>query len=63
MICKCCGGSGKYRQPNNPDKFDELVDVELEKGYFVNEVMAREKAYKRVGFTVVDCPFCKKKEE
>jgi len=42
--------------------FDRLVDNEMEKAYFVNYAMAEEKAYKKVGYTIIDCPYCKKIE-
>lgn len=60
MNCDYCNGTGKYKKPNDQERFDELVDVEMEKGYHVNYVIAMEQAYKKVGYTIVDCPFCKK---
>lgn len=61
MSCNYCKDTKKYKKPNDQKKFDELVDIEMEKGYFVNLAMAEEKAYKAVGFTIVDCPICVKK--
>lgn len=61
MNCKYCNGTGKYKKPNDEKKFDEIIDREIDKGYFVNIEDAKEIAYKQVGYTVVDCPFCKSK--
>lgn len=63
MKCIFCNGTGKYKQPNDQEKFDNLVDCEMEKGYFVNLEMAEEKAYKAVGYTVIDCPYCQGSQE
>lgn len=60
MECRHCNDTGKYKEPKNKELFDALVDTEMEKAYFVNYAMAEEKAYKEAGYTVVDCPFCKK---
>lgn len=56
--CRYCNGTGKYKKPNNMERFDRLVDIEMEKGYQVNYAMAEEKAYKNVGYMIIDCPFC-----
>lgn len=45
--------------PKDKEKFDRLVDTEMEKAYSVNYDMAEEKAYKKVGYTLIDCPYCK----
>ena len=58
MKCSYCGGTGKYKKPNDQTEFDRLVDREMEKAYFVNYAMAEEKAYKEVGYTLIDCPYC-----
>ncbi|MBQ4569384.1 MAG: hypothetical protein IJA62_04960 [Ruminococcus sp.] len=58
MKCKHCNDTGKYKQPNNEEKFERLVDREMEKAYFVNYAMAEEKAYKEVGYTLIECPYC-----
>ena len=59
MKCRYCNGTGKYKEPKNQEKFDRLVDAEMQKGYFVNYAMAEEQAYKEVGFNLIDCPYCK----
>ena len=59
MKCPYCKGTGKYKKPNDQKKFDNLIDIEMEKAYFVNYDMAEEKAYKEVGYTLIDCPYCK----
>lgn len=59
MKCRYCNDTGKYRKPKNQEKFDSLVDCEMEKAYFVNYDMAEKKAYKEVGYTLIDCPYCK----
>ena len=58
MKCTHCKDTRKYKQPNNKERFEKLIDIEMEKSYFVNYDMAEEKAYKEVGFTIIDCPFC-----
>lgn len=63
MNCPYCGGSGKIKKPNNQVEFDRLVESKMEKAYFVNYYMAEEKAYKEVGYTLVDCPHCCKQKE
>jgi len=56
--CGLCGGLGKCREPTNKEKFNELVDWEMDKAYMVNHKMAEEKAYEKVGFIWIDCPRC-----
>ena len=60
MKCSYCKDTGKYKKPNNKELFDRLIDTEMEKAYFVNYDMAEEMAYKKVGYTLIDCPYCKK---
>ena len=60
MKCNYCNGTGKYKEPKDKELFDKLVDNEMEKAYFVNYAMAEEKAYKEVGYTIIDCPYCKR---
>ncbi len=60
MKCDHCKDTGKYKEPKNKELFNQIVDTEMEKAYFVNGAMAVEKAYKEVGYTLVDCPYCKK---
>lgn len=61
MNCRYCKDTGKYKEPKDKERFERLVDCEMEKGYFVNYEMAEEKAYKEVGYTLIDCPYCDKK--
>ena len=58
--CHYCKNTGKYKKPNDQERFDRLVDAEMEKAYFVNYAIAEEKAYNTVGYTTIDCPFCQK---
>lgn len=60
MECIYCKDTGKYKMPKNKEKFDELIDIEMEKGYMVNYAMAEKIAYKKVGYDIIDCPYCKK---
>ena len=60
MKCIHCKDTGKYKEPKNKKLFDQLVDAEMDKSYFVSYAMAEEKAYKEVGYTLIDCPYCKK---
>lgn len=61
MSCIYCDGTGKYKKPNGQERFERIIDTEMDKGYFVNAIMAQEKAYKEVGYTIIDCPYCNKK--
>lgn len=63
MNCRYCKDTGKYKQPNNVERFERLVDIEMEKAYFVNYEIAEEKAYNAVGYTVIDCPYCANNEK
>lgn len=63
MKCMYCNGTGKYKMPNDQAMFDKIVDSEMEKGDFVSYSMAEEKAYKKVGYTLIDCPYCHKSNE
>jgi len=60
MKCIHCKDTGKYKEPKNKKFFDQLVDTEMDKSYFINYAMAEEKAYEEVGYTLIDCPYCKK---
>ena len=60
MECVHCRDTGKYKKPKDKEKFDRLVDTEMDKAYMVNYAMAEEKAYKEVGYDLIDCPYCKK---
>lgn len=58
MKCIHCNDTKKYKLPDDQEKFDKLVEREMDKGYFVNYEMAIDIAYKKVGYTVIDCPYC-----
>lgn len=58
MNCIYCKDTGKYKKPNDIKEFDRLVELEMFKGDFVNQSMAEKKAYQKVGFTTIDCPYC-----
>lgn len=47
MKCSHCKDTKKYKKPNNQERFDRIVDTEMEKGYFVNYEMAEEMHTKR----------------
>lgn len=61
MSCSYCKGTGKIKKPNDEERFDRLVDAEMDKGYFVNYDMASETVLKKIGYTLIDCPHCKDK--
>ena len=42
-----CKDTKKYKKPNNQERFDRIVDTEMEKGYFVKYEMSEEKAYNK----------------
>lgn len=58
MKCKYCNDTGKYKKPKNQEKFDYLCDHLTETDGFCSPSMAEEKAYKKVGYTLIDCPHC-----
>ena len=58
MKCPHCKGTGKYKEPKDKSRFEYLVDREMDLSYMVNYAMAEEKAYKEVGYNIIDCPFC-----
>ena len=35
MKCRYCKDTGKYRQPKDVERFERLVDIEMEKAYHV----------------------------
>ncbi len=57
--CRYCSDTGKYKQPNDQEKFEDYIEREMDKAYHVNRFMAEEKAYKKFGYTLIDCPYCK----
>ena len=61
MSCRHCKDTGKYKKPDNEKQFERIIEVEMEKAYFINYDVAEEKAYKKVGYTIVECPYCKSK--
>ena len=63
MKCIHCKDTGKYKLPKDQERFDRLVDIEMDKAYFVNYEIAEKEAYKKVGYTIIDCPYCQGKTE
>ena len=60
MKCPYCKGTGKYKKPNNEEEFEKLVDRELDKPYYVNRIIAENRIFQIVDYTVIDCPYCDK---
>lgn len=60
MKCKYCNDTGKYKKPNDQAKFDYLCDHLTETNGFCSQSMAETEAYKKVGYTLIDCPYCNK---
>lgn len=58
MKCEYCKDKRKLKKPNNQKDFEYWYDHFLE-GDFCSPSMAEEKAYKKVGYTWIDCPHCK----
>ncbi len=56
--CFYCEGTGKYKKPNDEEKFDKLFDLYADKAYFISMGEAREKALAEVGYTEIVCPNC-----
>lgn len=55
--CTFCGGTGKYKEPNNVEEFDIEFD-RLDKPGFLSLNEAREKALLKTGYTLITCPNC-----
>ena len=63
MTCQYCNGTGKYKKPNDKEKFDSFVELEMDKAYFVSYEMAIKKAYDKIGYEEIDCPHCSNVEK
>ena len=63
MKCQYCKDTKKIKKPLDQEKFDEYIDREMNKGYFVNAIIAEERAFKALGFQLVDCPYCTEKKD
>lgn len=58
MICPNCRGTGKIEKPQDQEKFDRLVEIEMDKAYFVSYDIAMKRVAGKVPFITVDCPKC-----
>lgn len=58
MICEYCKGTGQYKDVVDKERFEDLVDREMDKAYTVNRIMAEEKVLKKVQYKTVTCPHC-----
>ncbi len=61
--CFYCEGTGKIKKPNDEERFERIVDCEMQKGDFISYDMAEKKAYNIVGYTEIDCPYCNENKE
>ncbi len=63
MKCFYCNDTRKIKVPREEDKeeFEKLVDLEVDKGYTVNRIMAERKIIKKFNYLTIDCPYCKNK--
>lgn len=59
MKCSYCEGTGKFKKPNNDEEYSRRFDYYADKAYFISMGEAREKALDDVGYTLIDCPYCK----
>lgn len=57
--CSYCEGTGKFKKPNDEEKYNARFDYHADKAYFISMGEAREKALADVGYTVIECPMCK----
>lgn len=60
MACDYCGGTGKCINPADKEKFDNLVDREIDKGDFVSIEMAEKRVINKHRYFLIDCPYCHK---
>lgn len=58
MKCSYCDDTGKFKKPNDEKEYERLFDIYSDKACFVSMGEAREKALNRVGYTLIDCPYC-----
>lgn len=57
MECTLCDGTGKYLQPKDEKKYDEVYDIYDAQGSFTHQE-CRDKALKKVGYDEIECPKC-----
>ncbi|MBO5484328.1 MAG: hypothetical protein J5979_03845 [Lachnospiraceae bacterium] len=55
--CSWCDGIGKFKQPNDEEKYSDAFDKYDAQGIF-NMEECRAKALKEVGYTLVKCSHC-----
>lgn len=58
--CILCDDTGKYKEPNDNEKFDRYFDLYDDHGFGSDE--AYTKAINEVGYTIVPCSCQKGKE-
>lgn len=56
--CWYCEGTGKFKQPNDEERYSKRFDFHADKAYFISPGEAREKALQEVGYTEIICPYC-----
>ena len=55
--CSWCEGTGKFKESNNQEKYNDEFDKYDAQGVF-NMGECREKALKEVGYTLIKCSHC-----
>ena len=59
--CSYCDEPGKFKKPNDEERYSKKFDYYADKAYFISMGEARQKALADVGYTLIDCPYCPKK--
>jgi hypothetical protein len=59
-MAKCfqCDGIGQYKEPRNRKEFEDLLDKYDHVGT-LDPITCRERALKKVGYSLIVCPSCK----
>ncbi len=57
MECCWCNGTGKFKEPYNSQKYEEVFDKYDSMGVF-NMEECRDKALEYTGYKIVKCPLC-----
>ena len=55
--------TGKYKQPKDQEKFDWWVDHMIDTNGFCSHSMAEKEAFKKVGYDIIDCPYCQQNKD
>ncbi|MCQ2424676.1 MAG: hypothetical protein MJ070_00885 [Lachnospiraceae bacterium] len=61
--CSYCQDTKQIKVPNDQEKFDSIIDREMDGGHPLPAAEAQEKAYRICGYHMIECPYCKNEKE